>query len=112
MNNDDLIERLKNQDIKALYDFGANYVAYVTHRRILIYEVNGIYKIKKTYLFNFNEIVKFKYKIKKGYVKFDFKFADNTKKICGRFISFIQVILKTELLLNLLTKKVKKLQNL
>lgn len=63
----------------SMRDLGTNYLVYVTDRRLFIFEVSSVYRIKRSYVFAYNEIVKFKYKFRKSYVKFDLKVADDTK---------------------------------
>lgn len=92
-----------------MMDFGMYYIAYVTNKRLFLFEVNNIYKVKRSYIFDFNEIINFKYKIKKGCVKFDFKISNNTKNVMRETYFFYTSYYKNRIIFNSIDKNVEEI---
>lgn len=61
-----------------LLNLGTSYIGYITNKKIIFLEVDGVNKIMKSYFFNFSDIIKFKYKNKGNDTILDFKYKNNT----------------------------------
>lgn len=61
-----------------LINLGINYIGCITNERIIFLEVDGINKLMKTYIFNFSDIIKFRYKNKGNITTLDFKYKEKS----------------------------------
>lgn len=90
---------------------GLNYLVYVTDKRLFVYELDTLNRIKKDYIISFKEIEKFKCKIKNGIGKFDFKLSEVTKNEMRETYFLNTSFFKNRIVINSTGKNVEEIKN-
>lgn len=90
---------------------GLNYLAYVTNKRLFVYELDTLNRIKKDYIISFKEIEKFKCKIKKGTGKFDFKLSEGTKNEMRETYFLNTSFFKNRIVINSTSENVEEIKD-